>query len=42
MQAVNTDDKVNLTVNNIDAKLIRDAEKKFGVLSNCKVLVLLK
>ncbi len=42
VQAVNTDDKVNLTVNNIDAELIRDAEKKFGVLSNCKVLVLLK
>jgi len=42
VEAVNSDDTVNLMVNNIDAELIRDAEKKFGVLSNCKVLVLLK
>ncbi len=40
--AVTSDDTVNLTVSNIDAERIRDAEKKFGVLTNCKVLVLLK
>jgi len=42
VEAVTSDDTVNLTISNIDADRIRDAEKKFGVLTNCKVLVLLK
>tara|TARA_B100000131_G_scaffold323257_1_gene381042 strand:- start:6504 stop:7367 length:864 start_codon:yes stop_codon:yes gene_type:complete len=42
VEAVSSDDIINLTVSNIDAERIREAEKKFGVLTNCKVLVLLK
>ena len=42
VEAVTSDDNVNLRISNIDAERIRDAEKKFGVLTNCKVLVLLK
>ena len=42
IEAVTSDDTVNLTISNIDAERIRNAEKKFGVLTNCKVLVLLK
>ena len=42
VEAVTSDDTVNLTVSNLDAERIREAEKKFGVLTNCKVLVLLK
>ena len=42
VEAVSSNDTVNLTVSNVDAERIRDAEKKFGVLTNCKVLVLLK
>ena len=42
VEAVSSNDTVNLTVSNMDAERIRDAEKKFGVLTNCKVLVLLK
>lgn len=42
VEAVTSSDMVNLTVSNMDAERIRDAEKKFGVLTNCKVLVLLK
>jgi len=42
IEAVSSDDTVNLTVSNFDADKIRDAEKKFGLLTNCKVLVLLK
>ena len=42
VEAVTSDDTVNLTISNIDAERIRDAENKFGVLTNCKVLVLLK
>ena len=42
VEAVSSDDEVNLTVSNLDAERIRDAEKKFSLLSNCKVLVLLK
>ena len=42
VEAVTSDDTVNLTISNIDAERIRNAEKKFGVLTNCKVLVLLK
>ena len=35
-------DDINLMVSNADAERIRDADKKFGVLSDCKVLVLLQ
>tara|TARA_Y100000590_G_scaffold184313_3_gene210011 strand:- start:14180 stop:14995 length:816 start_codon:yes stop_codon:yes gene_type:complete len=35
-------DDINLMVSNTDAERIRDADKKFGVLSDCKVLVLLQ
>ena len=42
VEAVTSDDTVNLTVSNLDAERIRYAEKKFGVLTNCKVLFLLK
>ena len=42
VEAVTSDDTVNLTISNIDAERIRNAEKKFGVLTNCKVLVILK
>ena len=42
LEAVSSNDTVNLTVSNMDAERIRDAEKKFGVLTNCKLLVLLK
>ena len=42
VDAVSSNDTVNLTISNLDAERIRDAEKKFGVLTNCKVLVLLK
>ena len=37
VEAVNSNDTVNLTVSNIDAERIRDAEKKFGLLTNEKV-----
>jgi len=42
IEAISSEDTVNLTISNIDAERIRDAEKKFGLLTNCKVLVLLK
>ncbi len=42
VEAVSSNDTVNLTVSNLDAERIRDAEKKFGVLTNCRVVVLLK
>lgn len=42
VEAITSDDTVNLTVSNFDADKIRDVEKKFGLLTNCKVLVLLK
>tara|TARA_B100001250_G_scaffold413538_1_gene448002 strand:- start:487 stop:1296 length:810 start_codon:yes stop_codon:yes gene_type:complete len=42
IEAVSSDDNVNLTISNIDSEQIRDMEKNFGVLTNCKVLVLLK
>ena len=42
IEAITSDDTVNLTISNMDAERIRHAEKKFGVLTNCKVLVLLK
>ncbi|MBT6865720.1 MAG: hypothetical protein HOA19_00070 [Candidatus Marinimicrobia bacterium] len=42
VEAVSSLDDINLTVSNMDAERIRDVEKKFGLLTNCKVLVLLK
>jgi len=42
IDAVSSDDNVNLTISNMDSEQIRDVEKKFGILTNCKVLVLLK
>jgi hypothetical protein len=42
VEAVTSNDDINLTISNLDAERIRDAEKKFGLLTNCKVLVLLK
>ena len=42
IEAVSSDDNVNLMISNSDSEQIRDIEKKFGVLTNCKVLVLLK
>jgi hypothetical protein len=42
VEAITSNDDVNLTISNLDAERIRDAEKKFGLLTNCKVLVLLK
>ncbi len=42
IEAVSSDDNVNLTISNSDSEQIRDIEKKFGILTNCKVLVLLK
>ena len=42
VEVVTSNDDVNLTISNLDAERIRDAEKKFGLLTNCKVLVLLK
>ena len=42
VEAVMSNDDVNLTISNLDAERIRHAEKQFGLLTNCKVLVLLK
>jgi len=42
IKAISSNDTVNLTISNSDAEKIRDVEKKFGLLTNCKVLVLLK
>ena len=42
IEAISSDDTVNLTISNADAEILRDVEKKFGLLTNCKVLVLLK
>ena len=42
VEAITSNDDINLTISNLDAERIRDAEKKFGLLTNCKVLVLLK
>ncbi len=42
VEAVTSNDDINLTISNLDAERIRNAEKKFGLLTNCKVLVLLK
>ena len=42
IEALSSEDSTNLTVSNSDSERIRDAEKRFGLLTNCKVLVLLK
>jgi len=42
VEAVSSNDDVNLKISNLDAERIRNVEKKFGLLTNCKVLVLLK
>ena len=42
IEAVSSEDDTNLTISNSDSDMIRDAEKRFGLLTNCKVLVLLK
>ena len=42
IEAISSEDKVNLTISNSDAEKLKDIEKKFGLLTNCKVLVLLK
>ena len=42
VEAITSNDDINLTISNLDAERIRDVEKKFGLLTNCKVLVLLK
>ena len=42
IEAKSSADDINLMVTNADATKIRDAEKKFGVLRDCKVLVLLQ
>ena len=42
IEALSSEDNTNLTISNSDSERIRDAEKRFGLLTNCKVLVLLK
>ena len=42
VEAINSEDSTNLTISKIDSERVRDVEKRFGLLSNCKVLVLLK
>jgi len=42
VEAVESTNDVNLMVSSLDAERIRDADKRFGLLSNCRVLVLLK
>jgi len=42
IEALASEDNTNLTISNTDSEKIRDAEKRFGLLTNCKVLVLLK
>lgn len=42
IEALTSEDNTNLTISNTDSEKIRDAEKRFGLLTNCKVLVLLK
>ncbi len=42
VEAINSEDSTNLTISKIDSERLRDVEKRFGLLSNCKVLVLLK
>ncbi len=42
IKAMNSEDSTNLTISNADSERVRDVEKRFGLLTNCKVLVLLK
>jgi len=42
VEALNSEDSTNLTISKVDSERIRDVEKRFGLLTNCKVLVLLK
>ena len=42
IEAMSSEDNTNLTISNEDSEKVRDVEKRFGLLTNCKVLVLLK
>jgi len=42
VEAVDSNNDINIMVSSLDAERIKDADKRFGLLSNCKVLVLLK
>tara|TARA_B100000989_G_scaffold133779_1_gene99423 strand:+ start:6022 stop:6867 length:846 start_codon:yes stop_codon:yes gene_type:complete len=42
IEALSSEDNTNLTISNLDSERVRDVEKRFGLLTNCKVLVLLK
>ena len=42
IEALSSEDNTNLTISNADSERVRDVEKRFGLLTNCKVLVLLK
>ena len=42
IEAMSSEDNTNLTISNADSEKVRDVEKRFGLLTNCKVLVLLK
>ena len=42
IEAMSSEDNTNLTISNLDSERVRDVEKRFGILTNCKVLVLLK
>tara|TARA_X000001036_G_scaffold225061_1_gene210587 strand:- start:453 stop:1298 length:846 start_codon:yes stop_codon:yes gene_type:complete len=42
IEAMSSEDNTNLTISNVDSERVRDVEKRFGLLTNCKVLVLLK
>ena len=42
IEAMSSEDNTNLTISNLDSERVRDVEKRFGLLTNCKVLVLLK
>ncbi|MBA64598.1 MAG: hypothetical protein CMG55_02235 [Candidatus Marinimicrobia bacterium] len=42
VEALNSEDSTNLTISKVDSERLRDVEKRFGLLTNCKVLVLLK
>ena len=42
IEAMSSEDNTNLTISNADSERVRDVEKRFGLLTNCKVLVLLK
>ena len=42
IEVKSSSDDINLMVSNTDAERIRNADKKFGLLSDCKVLVLIQ